>query len=134
MHNIIPGSSFAITDMPSAYTSIITTRATSLLSQLQSSSVPGSTTSQLQSTSVPECSRSAVIAVSAVSFLLIVILTAVVLTQCLLMIRMRKSKDVLHRNETYEDVLTPTTMHTDNVYMLHKMTTSSEEATYEFVK
>ena len=149
MHNtIIPGSSFAINDMPSVYTSIITTRATSILSQLQSSSVPGSTTSQLQSqlqsTSVPggreidctcsECSRSAVITVSAVSLLLIVTLTTVVLTQCLLMVRMKKSTDVLHRNDIYEDVLTPTTMLPDNAYMLHKMTTSSEEATYEFVK
>ena len=119
-------------------------------SQLTSTSVPGGTTSQLTSTSVPsgresdctcsECSSSALIAVSAVSLLLIVILTTVILTQCLLMVRMRKSKDVLYRNETYAEVMTPTTMHTDvpvspnEAYGLHKMTSSSEEATYELVK
>ena len=98
---------------------------------------------QLYPTSVPgirendcKCS-SAVAAVSAVSLLLIVILTTVVLTQCLLMVRMRKSKDGLYRNETYAEVMTPTTMHTDvpvspnEVYAMHKMT---EEATYELVK
>ena len=58
-------------------------------------------------------SSSAVIAVSAVSLLLIVTLTTVILTQCLLMIRMRKSKDVLHRNETCAEVMTSTTMHVD---------------------
>ena len=79
-------------------------------------------------------------AVSAVSLLLIVTLTTVILTQCLLMVRMRKSKDVLHRNETYAEVMTPTTMHTDvpvspnEAYALHKMTSSSEEVTYELVK
>ena len=102
---------------------------------------------QLQSTSVPgdrenDCtcsgsSSSAVIAVSAVSLLLIVTLTTVILTQCLLMIRMRKSKD---RNETYTEVVTPTTMHMDvpvtpnEAYALHKIHSSSEEATYELVK
>ena len=126
------------------YTSIISTRASeenthSTPPQLHPTSVPSGTTSQLTSTSVPggresdctcsECSSSAVIAVSAVSLLLIVTLTTVVLTQCLLMVRMRKSKDVLH-----------TTMHTNvpvspnEAYGLHKMTSSSEEVTYELVK
>ena len=107
------------------------------------------TTPQLQSTSVPrnrendctcsECSSSAVAAVSAVSLLLIVILTTVVLTQCLLMVRMRKSKDAMHRNETYAEVMTPSTMHADvpvspnEAYTLQKMTNSSEEAVYELI-
>ena len=104
---------------------------------------------ELQSTSVPggmendhtrnESSISAVIAVSAVSLLLIVTLTTVILTQCLLMIRMRKSKDVLHRNETYAEVMTSTTKHMDvpvtpnEAYALHKMHGSKEDVTYEFV-
>ena len=77
------------------------------------------------------------IAVSAVSLLLIVTLTTVILTQCLLMIRMRKSKD---RKETYAEVMTSTTMHMDvpvtpnEAYALHKIPSSSEEVTYELVK
>ena len=80
------------------------------------------------------------IAVSAVSLLLIVTLTTVILTQCLLMIRMRKSKDMLHRNETYAEVMTPTSMHTDvpvtpnEAYAVHKIASSSEGVTYEMVK
>ena len=117
--------------------------------QLQSTSVP-ITPPQLQSTSVPgdrendftcsESCSSVVIAVSAVSLLLIVTLTTVILTQCLLMIRMRKSKDVLHKNETYAEVMTPTTMHMDvpvtpnEAYALHKITSSTKEVTYELVK
>ena len=82
------------------------------------------------------------IAVSAVSLLLIVTLTTVILTQCLLMIRMRKSKDVLHKNETCAEVMTPTTMHNimdvlvapNEAYALHNMTSSTNEVTYELVK
>ena len=80
------------------------------------------------------------IAVSAVSLLLIVTLTTVILTQCLLMIRMRKSKDMLNRNETYVDVMTPTTMNLDvpvapnEAYALHKIPNSNKEVTYELVK
>ena len=89
-----------------------------------------------------DCSscNTAVIAVSAVSLLLIVTLTTVILTQCLLMIRMRKSKDGLHRNETCAEVMTPTTMHMDvpvtpnEAYALHKVASSCEEVTYELVK
>ena len=70
------------------------------------------------------------IAVSAVSLLLTVTLTTVTLTQCLLMIRMKKSKDVLHKNETYAEVVSPTTMHNTDIdvpvtpneaYALHKI-------------
>ena len=107
---------------------------------LQSTSVPGDRENDC---TCSEISSSAVIAVSAVSLLLIVTLTTVILTQCLLMIRMRKSKDVLHRNETYAEVVIPTTMHNmdmdvpvtpNEVYALHKISSSSEEVTYELVK
>ena len=70
---------------------------------------------------------------SAVSLLLIVTLTTVILTQCLLIIRMRKSKDVLHRNETYAE----DTKHMDvpvmpnEAYALSKITGS---VTYELVR
>ena len=105
--------------------------------QLQSISVPGDRENDC---TYSESCSSAVIAVSAVSLLLIVTLTTVILTQCLLMIRMRKSKDVLHRNETYAEVMTSTTMHTDvpvtpnEAYALHKITNSTKEVTYELVK
>ena len=101
----------------------------------------------IQSTSVPgvreddctciESSSSAVIAVSAVSLLLIVTLTIVILTQCLLMIRMRKTKDVLHSDGTYEKVTTPTAMdkhislYPNRVYALNKMISSNEEIIYD---
>ena len=73
------------------------------------------------------------IAVSAVSLLLIVTLTTVILTQCILMIRMRRS---IHRKETY----TATTNHKDvpvspnEAYAVHKMTNASEDVTYELVQ
>ena len=74
--------------------------------------IAGSTTHfRQQSTSAPgdvgndcscnECSNSALVAVSAASLLLIITLITVILTQCLLMLRMRKSKDVQHKIETY---------------------------------
>ena len=84
-----------------------------------------------------EISSSAVIAVSAVSLLLIITLTIVILTQCLLMIRMRGS---IHRNETHTDVMTSTTMNKDvpvspnEAYAETKMTSASEENAYELVK
>ena len=77
------------------------------------------------------------IAVSAVSLLLIVTLITVIIIQCLLIFRMRKSKDVLHSsNETYAEssmnVDVPTTP--NEAYTLHKITRPSEEVTYETVK
>ena len=84
-----------------------------------------------------EISSSVVIAVSAVSLLLNVTLTTVILTQCLLMIRMRRS---IHRNETYTDAMTSTTMHKNvpvspnEAYAVTKMTSASEEVSYELVK
>ena len=110
---------------------IITISASATPLQLQSTSVPGDRENDCICS---EISRSAVIAVSAVSLLLIVSLTTVILTQCLLMIRMRKSKD------TYAEVVTSTTMHMDvpvtpnEAYALHKMASSNEEITYELVK
>ena len=104
---------------------------------LQSISVPGD---RENNCTCSEISSSAVIAVSAVSLLLIVTLITVILTQCLLIIRLRKFKDVLHRNETYAEVMTSTTMHTDvpvtpnEAYALHNMTSSTKEVTYELVK
>ena len=83
------------------------------------------------------CNSSSVIVVSAVSLLLIVTLITVIIIQCLLILRMRKSKDVLHSsNETYAEssmnLDVPTT--SNEAYTLHKITTPSEEVTYEIVK
>ena len=81
-----------------------------------------------------DCTCQTVIAVSAVSLLLIVTLTTVILTQCLLMIKRRRST---HRNETYTEVMT---MHKDvpvspnEAYAVTKMTSASEEVSYELVK
>lgn len=105
--------------------------------QLQSTSLPGDRENDC---TCSESSNSAVIAVSAVSLLLIITLTTVILTQCLLILRMRKSKDVLHSKETYAEVMTPTTKHTDvpvtpnEAYALSKITSSSDMVTYELVK
>ena len=93
-----------------------------------------------QPTSVPTYSSSALIGVSAASLLMTVTLTIIIITQCLLMVRMRKSKDVVRRNETYTEVMTSTTMQSDipvtpnEAYALHKITGASEEVTYELVK
>ena len=87
------------------------------------------------------------------SFLLIVTLTIIIITQCVLMARMRKSKDV-HRNETYTEVTNPTGMQSDvpvtpneayslqsdvpvmpnEAYGLNKIASAREEVTYELVK
>ena len=83
---------------------------------------------------------STIIGVSAASRLMIVTLTIIIITQCLLMVRMRKSKDVVQRNETYTEVMTPTTMQSDvpvtpnDAYALHKIANTSEEVEYETVK
>ena len=81
-----------------------------------------------------------VIAVSAVSLLLIVTFTTVILTQCLLIIRMRTFKDLLQRKNTPAEVMTPTNVHIDvpvmlnEAYAVHKIPSSNEEVTYELVK
>ena len=72
------------------------------------------------------------IAVPAVYLLLIVTLTTVTLTQCLLIIRMRRSRD---RSETYAEATNPTTdvpVSLNEAYELTKIMT--EEVTYELVK
>ena len=74
-----------------------------------------------------------VIAVSAVSLLLIVTLTTLNITQCLVIIRMRRSSR--DKTETYAEPMNPTTKTADvtlshnEAYALHKITT--EEVTYE---
>ena len=87
------------------------------------------------------------------SFLLIVTLAIIIITQCVLMARMRKSKDV-HRNETYTEVTNLTTIQShipvtpneayvlqsdvpvtpNEAYGLNKMASAREEVTYELVK
>ncbi|CAI8051352.1 hypothetical protein GBAR_LOCUS28127, partial [Geodia barretti] len=84
-----------------------------------------------------ESSGSAVIAVSAVSLMLIITLTTVILTQCLLIFRMRRSRN---KTETYAEATNPTTKTTDvpvspnEAYALTKITSQREEVTYEVVK
>ena len=101
---------------------------------LQTSVVPRER--ENDSTFHEESSSSVVIAVSAVCLLLIT-LTTVILTQRLLIIRMRRS---IHRNETYTEVMTPTTMNKDvpvspnEAYAVTKMTSANEDVTYELVK
>ena len=83
---------------------------------------------------------STIIGVSAVSLLMTVTLTIIIITQCLLMVRMRKSKDVVQRNETYTEVMTPTTIQSvvsvtpNEAYALHKIANTCEEVEYEIVK
>ena len=94
-----------------------------------------------------ETSNSSVIVVSAVSLLLIVILITVIIIQCLLILRMRKSKDAdstIRDNERVSVSLnqeyTNSSKHMDvpvtpNVaYSLHKTITSqSEDMHYEVI-
>ena len=107
------------------------------ISSPQPTSVPGDKENDC---TYSESSSSAVITVSAVSLLLIVTLTTVILTQCLLMIRMKKYIDILHRNETCAEVMIPTAMHMDvpvtpnEAHALHKIPSSIEEVTCELVK
>ena len=82
--------------------------------------------------------NSAMIAVSAVSLLLNIILATVILIHCLLVLRRKKPKDMLHstNDETYAeptkqvDVLTAP----NEAYELHKITKPSEDTIYEMVK
>ena len=106
--------------------------------------VSGECGTQLLPTSAPKeretCNdySTAVIGVSSVSLLVIVTLITVILTQCLLILRMRKSKDVLHSNETYAEPSKPhhvdVTTAPNEAYALHKLVKPSEEDTYEMVK
>ena len=99
-------------------------------------SIPGDGENEF--TCSEKSSSLAVIAVSAVSLLLIVTLTTVILTQCLLIIRMRRRSR--NKTETYAEVTNPTTNTTDvpvspnEAYGLTKITRPREEVTYELVK
>ena len=79
------------------------------------------------------------IAVSAVSLLLNITLATVILIQCLLMLRRKKPKDMLHstNDETYAEPIKQVDVSTapNEAYGLHKITKPSEEdTTYEMVK
>ena len=79
------------------------------------------------------------IAVSAVSLLLNITLATVILIQCLLMLRRKKPKDMLHstNDETYAEPTKQVDVSTapNEAYGLHKITKPSEEdTTYEMVK
>ena len=99
------------------------------LCQPQSTSVPGDR--ENNNCTCTECSSSAVIGVSVVSLLLIVILATVILTQCLLIIRMMKSKDkkviaeIMPLSTTRMDV--PDTA--NDVFEVHKVTYNTYEQT-----
>ena len=81
-----------------------------------------------------ESSSSVVIAVSAVSLLLIVTLATVILTQCLLIIRMRKSLNQSQNNGIYSEV---NMKHIASIPLegnkAYAPCTRREEATYEQV-
>ena len=84
-------------------------------------------------------SYSATIAVLAVSLLLNITLATVILIQCLLMLRRKKPKDMLHssNSETYAEPIKQVDVSTapNEAYGLHKITKPSEEdTTYEMVK
>ena len=84
-------------------------------------------------------SYSATIAVLAVSLLLNITLATVILIQCLLVLRRKKPKDMLHssNSETYAEPIKQVDVSTapNEAYGLHKITKPSEEdTTYEMVK
>ena len=112
--------------------SFLTVADSGFIDQLVPTSVPGDS-----DTSSEESSGSAVVAVSAVSLLLILTLTTVILTQCLLIFRMRRSRN---KTETYAEATNPTTKTTDvpvspnEAYALTKITSPRQEVTYEVVK
>ena len=90
----------------------------------------------------PSCDDSGVIAVSAVSLLLIVTLTTVSLTQCLLIIRMRRDRVAQATNTTSSSSnsnsssqcakTTDVKVYSNKAYELHKVA-SVEEVIYEVV-
>ena len=83
--------------------------------------------------------NSAMTAVSAVSLLLNITLATVILIQCLLMLKRKRPKDMLHstNDETYAEPTKQVDVSTapNEAYGLHKITKPSEEdTTYEMVK
>ena len=98
-----------------------------------------STASGCNQTGAEHSTNSAMIAVSAVSLLLNITLATVILIQCLLVLRRKKPKDVLHstNDETYAEPTKQVDVSTahNEAYGLHKITKPSEEdTTYEMVK
>ena len=87
-----------------------------------------------------ECSSSAVIGLSVMSCLLIVTLAIIIVIQCLLMVRMKKTNDMMWRNKTNAKAITPTAMMSDisltpnEAYALHKINKTSEEVLYDTMK
>ena len=82
--------------------------------------------------------NSAMIAVSAVSLLLNITLATVILIQCLLVLRRKKPKDMLHstNDETYAEPTKQVDVSTapNEAYGLHKITKPREDTIYEIVK
>ena len=123
-----------------AITDVLNTESASTSHQPQPTTVTIPGTGDCEQTS---CSDSAVIAVSVVCLLLVATLATVILIQCLLMARMRKSllllkADMLRTsNEMYAEVKPPTSTDVpvtpNEAYGLHKRTTPQEEAQYEVI-
>ena len=103
--------------------------------KMEPTSVPGDRENDC--TCSEETVGAAVIPVSVVSLLLILTLSTVVLTQCLLMVRMRRYRN---KTETYAEATNPTTKTThvpvspNEAYALTKITSPLEEVTYELVQ
>ena len=96
-------------------------------------------TSPANTCSHEDGSSPALIAVSAVSFLLSVLLLTVVVVQCFVIGRMRKSLligDDAHHNQIYAEATPHGTIPVseNEVYGLHKSTTPQQEAVYEYVQ
>ena len=82
------------------------------------------------STSLPEVGLEIVIAVSAVSLLLVVTLTMLNITQCLVIIRMRRSSR--DKTKIYAEITTNKTVSAKEIYPVQEITT--DEAIYEVMK
>ena len=107
-------------------------------------SSPGNTISPTHTSPANTCSREdgsspALIAVSAVSLLLSVLLLTVVVVQCFIIRRMRTSLLIradVHHSQTYAEATPHTTIPVseNEAYGLHKSTTPQQEAVYEYVQ
>ena len=107
-------------------------------------SSPGNAVSPTHTSPANTCSREdgsspALIAVSAVSLLLSVLLLTVVVVQCFVIGRMRKSlliRDDAHHNQIYAEAtpLSTIPVSENEAYGLHKRTTPQQEAVYEYVQ
>ena len=102
-------------------------------------SSPGNTITPTHTSPANTCSCEALIAVSAVSLLLSVLLLTVVVVQCFVIGRMRKSlliRDDAHHNQIYAEAtpLSTIPVSENEAYGLHKRTTPQQEAVYEYVQ